>query len=192
MRTKTTREEKARLLAEAEADEQAQPEYIEAVEYVRAQGHRSLSFISTLNRQLDAGKPLTPWQVERVQRSMGADRKDAVRAERAAERAGTRAAKTVDLARIRIDPEVTDGDYAVVVDGRGYHLRVERPKEGLMRGFTVVHHFVGEGVTKTGAQYPQPPAGLLQHQTYRGPLPALVAALVEDPEGARQRYEEMA
>jgi hypothetical protein len=184
-------EARAKALAaapEAEAWERAQPEYIEAETYVRAMGHEGFAYVAALYDQLEEGNMLTPQQVERVQRSRKADIRATALAYRAAKRAEAKAGKYADLNRIHIGTDIRAGDYAVEDGGTLYHLRVERPSRGILSGFTVIYHLIGEGVTKAGVQYP----GERTVQYYQGALAHLVSALVADPVAARERYEEVA
>jgi hypothetical protein len=94
-------------------------------------------------------------------------------------------AKDVDLDRVHIPQSLSDGLYDVEMDnGDTVPLRLTRPADGPMVGFTVVEHYI-EGEWKPfGVQYPDPkpdPLGLTRDykQTYRGQMPYLVWLLVE-------------
>lgn len=186
---------RARALAaapEAEAWERAQPEYIEAERYVRETGYSGFRFIADLYEQLEAGRMLTPAQVERVQRSRQADIRATALAYRAAKRTQERVGKVIDLDRVFIPETVTAGDYGVLSGGQLWHVRIERPTEGPNHGFVYVTIFVGEGLTKHGMQFPQPYREVPGYrQWYRGELPHLVAILAGDPDKARERYLEV-
>lgn len=165
-------------MAEAEAWERAQPEYIEAEAYVRAMKHEGFVFIGRLYDQLERGEMLTPQQVERVQLTRQADIREA---ERKYRRAETAAAKTADVL-VWIPPHIKAGNYAVEVGRVLYHVVLERPTEGILRGFTRVTINFGEGKEVEGIQYPDPwqeqPG---YRQWYRGPMPHIVKALIDNP-----------
>ena len=169
---------------EAEAWERAQPEYIEAEEYVREMGRDGFAYVAKLYDQLERGEMLLPQQVERVQRSIQADNKAAEVALRRAKKDEAQVAKTVDLNRIFIGPEIEEGDYAVMANDALYHVRIERPVEGPLVGFVVVSFLLGPGVEVHGIQ--------MGKQHYQGALAHVVASLVVNPDIARERYLEVA
>lgn len=156
----------------------------DAIAYVLSVGEASSPATRRIYERIQAGKPITEVQVTRALTAKAQDHTAAIKT----------LAKVQRLPvpePVYISPEIKAGDYAVLAEGKLVHIAIERPVEGSLSGFTVVRHFVGEGVEVVGFQYPQPSRQVGDYrQTYRGFLPVLVAALVSNPEEARTRYEE--
>lgn len=166
---------------------------IEAEAYIRSYGRDGLRSIATLFDRLEEGKPLTDVNVETALRAKAYEKRvgqAAIKRAIARERAARREA---DLDRIFIGPEVTDGWYAVMGDRNYVAVKVERPVQGALRGFVVATVEVAPGAEVTGLQFPQPHAvsNPAHRQFYRGGAAHLVAALVADPEKAREAYKQL-
>lgn len=151
--------------------------------YIRNVGPSSGPSIRALYERLMAGKPLTEVMVTRALTAKAADAKTAVSTLAKAERI------TVETPPY-IGPEVESGDYAVEVGKTLIQVTVERPDEGWLQGFVVVHIKAADEDAVVGVQYPQPWREVAGYrQTYRGALAGVVAALVSNPTLARERFE---
>lgn len=162
-----------------------------ATEYARHYGLEGSRFMTEMHRRVIAGKQLTDAQVDAVMASKRADERGARSTLKRAMAEAKRKGKEYDLLRIRIPDDLPTGDYVVTGDaGDPVILRITRPDSGGFRGFTFVSAVLGEGVTKYGAQYPQPARDADIHpQTYRGYVPHLVQQLVANPTKAKRDYE---
>jgi len=91
----------------------------------------------------------------------------------------------MDINHVAIGPDIKAGSYAVA-DDRGQPIRIEvdRPATGTLAGFVMVSVTYGDGIRRTGVQYPGP------RQTYRGEAAHLVARLVSDPSAAEALFNQ--
>ncbi len=170
----------------------------EAEAYAREYGTDGGVFMSSMCERVRKGERLTDAQVEAVLRSRDSDRRGAKATYRRALAEQKRKSSKVDLLRVVIPPDIEQGFYAVQGDdGAWVIMSIDKPVRGTLRGFIVVKASVDGVMTKYGVQYPQPAhetIGMrLQNyvQSYRGHMPHLVYALVQDPEAAASAYKQL-
>lgn len=168
------------------------PRRIEAEAYVREYGPNGLRVVSDLYNKVVSGQHLTAVETDAVLRSKEAEKRSSETALRRIQKTERKAAKAMDLNRVFIGDDVTDGDYAVIGDdGEMVRIRVSRQAPAGFHGFIIVSCIVGEGVSKWGVQYPQP-ARLVNgyRQWYRGEMAHLVAKVASNPAAARSLLEQ--
>lgn len=168
------------------------PNRVEAEAYVREYGPNGLHVVSDLYNKVVAGKHLTPAETRAVLRSKTAEVQSSEAALRRIMKTERKAAKRMDLNKVFIGDDVTDGDYAVVGDdGEMVRLRVSRKAPDGFVGFIFISCIVGEGVEKWGSVYPQPARWTNpdHRQFYRGYMAHLVAVMAANPTAARALYQ---
>lgn len=157
----------------------------EAETYVRKAGKTGFKSLRRMHERLvEAGRSLSPTQVDAALRSKAADGRAEVMAEKRSERAEWRSARSLDINRVVIGDDVPSGTYAVR-DDDGWFVRIviKRPTRAMTSGFVMVTLLYGDGIAKPGCQYPGP------GESYRGEGAHLVARLVADPAAAKALYQ---
>lgn len=157
----------------------------EAESYVRKTGRTGFKTLRRLHARLvDAGQSLTNAQAADALRSKAADERAEAAAAIHSEKAEWRARRVIDLNRVVITDDVAPGDYGVR-DDNGWFVRVNiKDGTGPLHGFVMVRLEYGDGIVKTGLQYPGP------GQTYRGEAAHLVARLVSNPDEAKALFQQ--
>lgn len=84
-----------------------------------------------------------------------------------------------------------DGTYIVDERGKPVLIRVERARTGILKGFVRVAIEYQDGTLQEGEQRPQPSRPGYVNE-YEGDGQHLVAQLLRDPDGARERYDRYA
>lgn len=168
----------------------------EAIAYLTGYGDGPTPLVERLLKRLDSYKTLTDAEVRSALRSKAADARYAQRVMERTERRPLkpRVRRVKPPVRVHIPKTVPEGDYAISDGLKGWVMvRVERPKVGYRKGWTVVRAAADLEMVEVGRQRPM---GFLNAFTgtlpaYEGTMPRALALLISNPAKAAADYRQL-